>query len=150
VTERDDDDDSAVTALAKHYVADPRSKPAPSMDEYLSRGPVGKAFAPDPAPTGYLPGMAFGTGGNRLDPAPLDLDDTLYAESDSIARRVERPTVPTEPLDVTAHPDYCPCGRVAFRPQPLGGRMQAVRCGGCNRTLGNCNCAAQPDSEAKR
>ena len=98
--------------------------------------------APDPAPTGYLPGMAFGTGGNRLDPAPLDLDDTLYAESDSIARRVERPT--------TAHPDYCPCCRVAFRPQPLGGRMQAVRCGGCNRTLGNCNCAAQPDSEAKR
>ena len=42
--------------------------------------------APDPAPTGYLPGMAFGTGGNRLDPAPTEpLDVERLARALSVA-----------------------------------------------------------------
>jgi len=35
----------------------------------------------------------------------------------------------------------CSCGDIAYRPDPIEGRKQAWRCGGCHRTLSRCNCA---------
>ena len=35
----------------------------------------------------------------------------------------------------------CSCGDIAYRPDPIEGRKQAWRCGGCHRTLGRCSCA---------
>jgi len=32
-------------------------------------------------------------------------------------------------------------GDIAYRPDPIEGRKQAWRCGGCHRTLSRCNCA---------
>jgi len=51
------------------------------------------------------------------------------------------PAPPDEPdPDRTGMPK-CPCGDIAYRPNPIEGRKQAWRCGGCHRTLGRCNCA---------
>ncbi len=36
----------------------------------------------------------------------------------------------------------CPCGDIAFRPDPVDWRKPAWRCGGCHRVLGRCTCAA--------
>jgi hypothetical protein len=36
----------------------------------------------------------------------------------------------------------CSCGDIAYRPDPIAGRLQAWRCGGCHRTLSRCNCVA--------
>lgn len=34
----------------------------------------------------------------------------------------------------------CSCGDIAYRPDPVAGRLQAWRCGGCHRTLSKCDC----------
>ena len=42
----------------------------------------------------------------------------------------------------------CPhCGDIAYRPEPVGTRQQAWRCGGCHRTLSRCTCPATPARE---
>lgn len=35
----------------------------------------------------------------------------------------------------------CSCGDIAYQPDPVAGRLQAWRCGGCHRTLSKCDCA---------
>jgi hypothetical protein len=45
----------------------------------------------------------------------------------------------------------CPrCGDIAFQPDPVAGRRQAWRCGGCHRTLSHCTCEAAAPSDAGR
>jgi hypothetical protein len=34
----------------------------------------------------------------------------------------------------------CPCGDAAYRPEPVAGRRQALRCRGCHHIVGRCTC----------
>lgn len=88
-----------------------------------------------------------------LERAKQDYWDDIAAWVVAAALRESQPAPadPTEPDPNRTGMPKCPCGDIAYRPDPIAGRQQAWRCGGCHRTLGRCTCTpADPTADLRR